>query len=123
MRFAPLALVIAAIVGNAAFAEDSPLPVEVVNPTKLTTAAPENPVVTVGGIVANSMASDAPAPLPVNFLHTLFNLFYHFSQIFAIARNENGEYFILFPNENAPRCSANFSLWLTGVKCSVAALR
>ena len=30
---------------------------------------------------------------------------------------------ILFPNENAPRCSANFSLWLTGVKCSVAALR
>lgn len=66
MRFAPLALVIAAIVGNAAFAEDSPLPVEVVNPTKLTTAAPENPVVTVGGIVANSMASDAPAPLPVN---------------------------------------------------------
>ena len=66
MRFAPLALVIAAIVGNAAFAEDSPLPVEVVNPTKLTSAAPENPVVTVGGIVANSMASDAPAPLPVN---------------------------------------------------------
>ena len=65
MRFAPLALVIAAIVGNAAFAEDSPLPVEVVNPTKLTTAAPKTSGHR-GGIVANSMASDAPAPLPVN---------------------------------------------------------
>ena len=30
---------------------------------------------------------------------------------------------ILFPNENAPRCAANFSFWLTGTKCSVAALR
>ena len=30
---------------------------------------------------------------------------------------------ILFPNENAPRCATNFSLWLTGMECSVAALR
>ena len=31
--------------------------------------------------------------------------------------------FILFPNENAQRCEANFSFWLTGVERSVAALR
>jgi hypothetical protein len=31
--------------------------------------------------------------------------------------------YILFSNENAPRCEANFSFWLTGVKRSVAALR
>ena len=30
---------------------------------------------------------------------------------------------ILFPNENAPRCEANFSRWLTRMKRSVAALR
>ena len=30
---------------------------------------------------------------------------------------------ILFPSENAPRCEANFSRWLTRMKRSVAALR
>ena len=30
---------------------------------------------------------------------------------------------ILFPNENAPRCAANFFVLANGVKCSVAALR
>ena len=39
------------------------------------------------------------------------------------AADEASGHLILFPNENAPRCAANFSFWLTGTKCSVAALR
>ena len=39
---------------------------------------------------------------------------------FVVLHNSS---FILFPDENAPRCAANFSLWLTRMKRSVAALR
>ena len=50
---------------------------------------------------------------------TKYELFVHVMDRYCL--DECG--IILFRDEDEPRCAANFSFWLTRMKCSVAALR